>query len=338
MVGVGIIGCGAVARKRHAPACQAHADSRIVGFVDTNVERAAELAKQYGTRAYSSLDAMLADPAVNAVCVCVPERFHVSTTVRCLRAGKDVLLEKPMAMDLAESEKIALAWRASGRSLMVAFSQRFYEEHVLARQLVQDGKIGRIISFRTALSNPGAEYGVLNAGTDFYDKRLKNIGGVMLNVGCHRVDLMRYLFNAEIDEVLAYAPALDKRFSNGDLIDREDHAMVAMKLSNGVVGTMWISWCNYGGTDVDTWIFGEHGTIRTCGGKRVFLDLRNGEEIRYDLTPTQADRNGWGVVNSFLDSIAAGEKPSITGEDGLACMRVLNAIEKSHQSGTWCRV
>ena len=338
MVGVGILGCGAVARKRHAPACQAHAGSEIVGFADTNVERATELATQYGTKAYLSLDAMLTDPAVNAVCVCVPERFHVDTTVRCLRAGKDVLLEKPMAMNLAESEEIARAWRESGRQLMIAFSQRFYAEHILARQLALDGEIGRIVSFRTFLSNPGAEYGVLNSGTGFYDNRLKNIGGVMLNVGCHRIDLMRYLFNAEIAEVLAYTPALDKRFSNGDLIDREDHAMVTMKLSNGIAGTMWISWCNYGGTDVDTWIFGEQGTIRTCGGKHVFLNRRDGEEIRYDLSSTQADMNGWGVVNSFLDSIAAGEKTSITGEDGLACMRVLDAIEKSHQSGSWHRV
>lgn len=338
MVRIGIIGCGAIARKRHAPACQEHAHCEIAGFADASVERAGELAAQYNTRAYASIEEMLADPTVDAVCVCVPERFHLDVTTRCLRAGKDVLLEKPMAMNLEESEAIARVWRASGRKLMIAFSQRFYGEHVLAHKLIRQGEIGRVISFRTSLSNPGAEYGVLSASAQFYDQRLKNIGGVMLNVGCHRVDLIRYLFDAEIEEVLAYTPALDKRFSSGELIDREDHAMVTMKLSNGAAGTMWIAWSNYGATDVDTWIFGEKGTIHTCEGKYVLLNRRNGEEIRYDVMPTRADLDGWGVVNCFLDSVVAGTDVAVSGEDGLACMRVLDAIERSNASGTWRKV
>lgn len=338
MVRVGIIGCGAVARKRHAPACQAHERCEIAGFADTSVERARELASLYATKAYPSMEAMLEDASVDAVCVCVPERFHLDVAVRCLRAGKDVLLEKPMAMNLEESEQIARVWRDSGRRLMIAFSQRFYAEHVLAKRLIEAGEIGRVLSFRTSLSNPGAEYGVLNADGQFYDKRLESIGGVMLNVGCHRVDLTRYLFGAEIEAVLAYTPALGKRYSNGALINREDHAMVTMRLSNGVVGTMWISWCNYGAKDMDTWIFGEQGTIRICEGKSVLLNHRDGEETRYALTPTEADLNGWSVVHSFLDSVASGQATAVSGEDGLSCMRVLDAIERSNAEGVWCRV
>ena len=338
MATVGIIGCGAITRKRQAPACRAHAETTLAGFSDMDISRAQELAAQFGGRAYASMEEMLADPSVTAVCVCVPEQAHLDVTVRCLEAGKDVLLEKPMAMNLAEGEAIMQAWEKSGRKLMIAYSQRFYAEHTLAKRLMQEGEIGRVFSFRTSLSNPGVEYAVYGADQDFYDRNLNRIGGVMSNVGCHRIDLIRYLFDSEIEEVFAYTPVLDKRFSNGERINREDHAMLTLKLRNGISGMMWSSWCNYGAPDQGTWIFGDRGVLRTYDGAGVRVYRRNGGVLEHAVHRTQRDIDGWGVVTSFLDSLARGTEVATTGRDGLECMRVLDAIERSHAAGGWVRV
>ena len=338
MVRIGIIGCGAIARKRHAPACAAHARTQLVGFADASVERAREMAEQYGCRAYESIEAMLSDAGIEAVCVCVPEQFHEDVVLKCFAAGKHVLLEKPMAMNVEESERIVEAWKKAGTRLMIAFSQRFYEEHILAARLLREGSLGKAISFRSYLSNPGVEYAVYGADREFYDKRLKNIGGVMSNVGCHRIDLIRYIFDTEYDSVFAFTPALNKRFSDGSLIDREDHAMLTLKLENGVCGTLFTSWCNYGAPDVGTEIFCERGVIRTYDGEGVRVYRKDGGVTEYAVPHTQEDVDGFGVVNSFLDSMADGVQTCVTGYDGLICMRVLDAVERSNREGRWVLV
>lgn len=335
---VGIIGCGAIARKRQAPAVAKYPGVELAGFADVNKSMAEKMAEQYGAHSYRGMEDMLADPTVDAVCVCVPERFHVDVTIRCLEAGKDVLLEKPMAMNAEESQRIVEAWEKSQRRLMIAYSQRFYREHILAKELIQRGEIGRVFSFRTNLSNPGVEKAVYNSQSDFYDRRLESIGGVMSNVGCHRIDLIRYLFDAEIEELFACTPALDKRFSDGRLIDHEDHAMVTMKLSNGIYGTLWSSWCNYGAYEQGTVIFGDRGAIHTYEGGGVQVQRSDGGVLTYAVKHTPEDTNGWGVVDSFLDSLAKGGDTATNGYDGLACMRVLDAIERSAKERRWLSV
>lgn len=338
MVRIGIIGCGAIARKRHAPACMAHPQTELVGFADAFADRAHEMAAQYGCRGYETMEEMLADPSIEAVSVCVPEQFHVDVVEKCFAAGKHVLLEKPMAMDVAESERILAAWKKAGTRLMIAYSQRFYEEHILAARLLREGSLGKAISFRTYLSNPGVEYSVFGACDDFYDKRLRSIGGVMSNVGCHRIDLIRYIFDTEYDSIFAFTPALNKRFSDGKLIDLEDHAMLTLRLKNGVCGTLFTSWCNYGMPDVSTEIFCEKGVIRTYDGAGLRVYHSDGGVTEYRIKRSQQDIDGWSVVNSFLDSMAAGTQTATTGYDGINCMLVLEAIQKSNAEGRWISV
>lgn len=338
MINIGIIGCGAIAIRRHAPACAAHPNVHISGFADATFERANELAQQFHSHAYTSIDDMLKDPSVHAVSICVPERFHEDVTIRCLNAGKHVLLEKPMAMNTAESENIVRAWQNSGKQLMIAYSQRFYPAHQIAKRLIQDGSIGRPLSFRTCQTNSGAEYVVVDPQPDFYDKRLASIGGVMSNVGCHRIDLIRFLFDTEILEIFAYTPTLDKHFSNGEFINLEDHAMLTMKLANGIVGTLWNSWCNYGNQDIGTRIYGDQGVIYIPNYETVFYYPRNGETQEFHIPQTEALIYGWDVVSSFIDSLSENHPTATNGYDGLACMHVLDAIRASNSTRAWVAV
>ncbi|MDR2080231.1 MAG: Gfo/Idh/MocA family oxidoreductase, partial [Treponema sp.] len=220
VLNVAILGCGAIAEKRHAPVISRFKGAALYGLYGPHENRIRELACHYeAVKIFTELEPLLVDPQVKAVSICAPEKFHCELAVKSLEAGKHVLLEKPMAMTVAEAEHIIAARNHAGTLLMIAFSQRCYPQHILARRLLREGAIGQPLSFRTILSNSGVEYAVIQQNTsDFYDRNLANIGGVMLNVGCHRIDLIRFLFDSDFLRVLAYTQAMDKHFSSGKLI------------------------------------------------------------------------------------------------------------------------
>lgn len=133
MTGIGIIGCGKISQVRHIPEYLANPDARIVGLFDNNMERAAELAQKIGAKAYDTLDALLADPEIDAVSVCVANVAHCEVTVKALRAGKHVLCEKPMAITIEECELMVKTAEECGRKLMIGQNQRLAQAHAMAR-------------------------------------------------------------------------------------------------------------------------------------------------------------------------------------------------------------
>ena len=157
----------------------------------------------------------------------------------------------------------------------------------------------------------------------------------MSNVGCHRVDLIRYLLEREIVQVFSYTPVLDKRFRDGRPIDREDTALSILKLEGGVTGMLWSSWCNYGGADAGKRIFGTEGALEISADGNVTIEKKDGTKIRVEIEKREEEEHGFSVTERFLDSILEGLPTSPDGKDGLICMEVLDAIERSNRSGTW---
>ena len=125
MVKVGVIGCGKIAITRHLPEYASNPDVEIAGVYDFNLERAKEVAEQYQTRAYESVEEMLNDPQIEAVSVCVRNSDHSKVTVDALRAGKHVLCEKPMAVSLDECKEMVKTAEKTGKKLMIGHNQRF---------------------------------------------------------------------------------------------------------------------------------------------------------------------------------------------------------------------
>lgn len=328
---VAIIGCGAIATARHAPAVAAHPGATLYAVCDAARENADRLARQTGAKAVYRVEDVLQDAAVDAVIVCTPERFHRAHVVAALEAGKDVLCEKPLAMDPWEGRAILAAREKSGRRLMVAFSQRLYTEHLLAKKLLAQGAIGKPIAFRTALAHRGVEYATIAApGSDFYDKKLAGIGDVMLSVGCHRIDLVSYLFDSPIRAVDAWTPTIDKKYADGTPIAAADHAMVTVELENGLVGTLWISWCAYGAPERGTLIYGTEGSMSIYEAPGVVVRGRDGTQRRYEAAPDPAE--GQRITANFLDALCGGEAVC-GGADGQACLLALEAVKRSHREG-----
>ena len=219
MISVGILACGKIAQVRHLPEYADNPDVRIAGLFDLNAGRARTLAEKYGAKAYESAEALYADPAIDAVSICSSNDTHASLALAALRAGKHVLLEKPMAMNEADCEELAKTAKACGRLLMIDQNQRLAAAHMKARDLIRKGAIGKPITFATSFRHGGPETWSVDpgAGTWFFDRK-RAVMGAMADLGIHKTDLIQFLLGQTIVEVSAKLSTLDKRYADGSLI------------------------------------------------------------------------------------------------------------------------
>ena len=154
---VAIIGCGSIARQRHAHEYSLNSNVEIAGFFDFVSERAQELAEEYGSKAYSSLDELLEDKSVDAVSVCVANAYHAETTIKALRSGKHVLCEKPMAISLEDCEEMIKEAERSGKRLMIGHNQRLTPAHRRAKEIIASGEMGKVLTFFSMFGHGGPE-------------------------------------------------------------------------------------------------------------------------------------------------------------------------------------
>ena len=158
MLKIGIIGCGKITEVRHAPEYAENPNCQLVAFFDVVPERAKALAEQYGGVAYDSIEALLASD-VDAVSVCVANAYHAQTSIQALKAGKHVLCEKPMATTPEDCEAMVAAAKAAGKFLMIGQNQRLAKAHVKAREIIESGEMGRVITFETTSPIPARRAG-----------------------------------------------------------------------------------------------------------------------------------------------------------------------------------
>lgn len=338
MINIGIIGCGKISQVRHIPEYLANQECEVKAYFDLNYERAAELAARYGGKACHTLDELLADKSIDAVSVCVANVAHAKDTIAALEAGKHVLCEKPMATTIEECERMVDAARKNGRKLMIDQNQRFAAAHAKARELVQGGYIGRVITFRTAFGHSGPETWSVDPGSStwFFDKG-KAAMGVMADLGVHKTDLIQYILGQRVVATTARLSTLDKRDAFGSLIGVDDNAMCIYEMDGGAVGTMTASWTYYGQEDNSTIIYGEKGILRVYDdpAHSLVAVMRSGEVREFDLDRIQTNDNqtSTGIIDSFIDCVKNDTRPAIDAEDVLNAMKAVFASIKSSETG-----
>ena len=230
----------------------------MVAYHDKNRARAEEMAAQYGGVVCDSYFDLLNRDDVDAVSICVENRSHAEISTAALYAGKHVLCEKPMAVTLAECESMVAAAERNGRHLMVGHNMRFDPVHRRAKQLLDSGVIGDVITFRAVLGNAGPEGWSVDEGTWFFDKN-KAALGALSDMGIHKVDLIQYLLGQKVIETTAKVVTLNKRDSEGNLIGVDDNALCILRMSGGALGTMAASWTIYGNECQSTCLYGTKG-------------------------------------------------------------------------------
>jgi len=338
MIGIGIIGCGKISQIRHIPEYLQNPDAKIIGFFDNNQERTRELAARYGVKAYSSVDELLADGSIDAVSVCVANVAHCEVTVKALKAGKHVLCEKPMAITIEECELMVRTAKECGKRLMIGQNQRLAKAHAKAKVLIDNGEIGKVLSFRTSFGHSGPENWSIDPGrnTWFFDKKQAAMG-VMADLGIHKTDLIQYLISQNVVASSARLVTVDKTDPQGNPISVDDNAICIFEMSGGAIGTMVASWTYYGAEDNSTIIYGTKGNMTIYDIDRPSIVVRNnqGEVISYELEQIQTNDNQTktGIIDAFVDCVRDNTEPLISGEAVLAAMRAVFASIESSEKG-----
>lgn len=338
MIRIGIIGCGKIAQVRHIPEYAENPDAELVAFFSPNRTRAEEQAAKYGGKVYDTAEALLADQSIDAVSICAANYAHAELTIKALEAGKHVLCEKPMATNLADCEAMVACAKKNGKFLMVGHNQRLAKAHSTAKQLIDEGLIGTIISFRTAFGHGGPETWSISPGKDvwFFDKKRAAMG-VMADLGVHKTDLIQYLTGQRVIRTTARLVTLDKRGEDGQLIGVDDNAVCIYELSGGVFGTMTASWTYYGAEDNSTVLYGTKGIMRIYDdpAHSIVVTLADGTVQYYDVEQIQTNDNQTksGIIDLWINCLKNGTPPEISGESALYAMRAVFASIESSESG-----
>ena len=335
---VGIIGCGKIAQVRHIPEYAANPNAEVYGFYDINLARAEELAKKYGGKAYASYEELLADPEIVAVSVCAANHAHAEISIAALKAGKHVLCEKPMAVTLEECEAMVEAAKESGKYLMIGQNQRLAKAHAKAKELIEQGAIGKVLTFRTIFGHGGPETWSIDPGANvwFFDKT-KAAMGAMADLGIHKTDMIQYVLGTKIVKTQAVLTTLDKKDATGNLIGVDDNAICIYQMENGVIGTMTASWTYYAAEDNTTVIYGSKGELRLYDDPKYSVQQINadGTRIDYQIDQIQTNDNqtASGIIDLFVDCLVENKEPEISGENVLHAMKAVFASIESSAKG-----
>ena len=192
----GVIGCGGIADRRTLPGMMLAENAELVAVMDTRLAAAEACREKYGAKyAFDSAEALLALDEIEAVYIASPVFCHKAQCEAAAKAGKHILLEKPMGLLVAEAREIEATCAAAGVKLGVAFMMRFHSYHAEMRRLVKEGVLGEIVSARAQFTCWYPE--IENCWRQ--NKALSG-GGAMLDMAIHSIDLVRYITGLEIEE------------------------------------------------------------------------------------------------------------------------------------------
>lgn len=242
---LGVIGCGRVTETRHLPALRSLSDAEVVAVADSDAARLQGVADQFHIkRRHASFLALVGDPAIDAVAVCVPAQFHVEIALAALDAGKHLFIEKPLALSLDESERLIERATRSTRKIMVGFNLRWHRLVRQARQIIQRESLGPLECIRTVLTS-------YHENAPDWRKRRTLGGGVLFEQAVHHFDLWRFLLQSEVEEVFATS-------HSGQWED--ETATVTARMANGVLATSVFSERTSDSNEIE--VYGRAGRLR----------------------------------------------------------------------------
>jgi predicted dehydrogenase len=326
--GVAVIGTGNVARG-HVKAVLSNTKSKIVAFCTDLPDQAKELAAANGISPviYTDLDKMLENPEIDIVLVCTPSNLHAHQAAKVALAGKNLLIEKPVALNLEELRLLEAAVRQSGVKTMVSFVQRWNPYMRLARKLIHDGTIGRLFMLETCYwhNTPRATPG-------HWMTTKAVAGSVFLMGGCHALDSARWLANSDIVEVSAFGV----KGIGKDWYEYPHTVESLVKFASGAIGRVSASMGCVMPYSYNVLAFGDQGTLRD---NRLWSNSFPGQ-TDYITIPTQMPDSGSVFdhpfnegFNHFVNCIEEGRDSDINLASTMNVHEALLAIDRSVEEG-----
>jgi predicted dehydrogenase len=323
-VGLGVVGCGYWGI-HHVRVAVSRRDARLVAVCDSDAEalgRASRLAPD--ARAVRSLDEVLDDPGVDAVVLATPARDHAGQASRALAAGRHVLVEKPLALAVADAEGVVAAARAAGRVMAVGHLMLYHPAVLRLRELLASGELGHLYYLYATRVNLG---------------RLRSDENALWSFAPHDLSMIDFLLDGEVPESVS---ARGQSYLQAGV---EDVVFVTLKYRRGQMAHIHLSWLDPRK---------ERRLTLVCSRKMVEFDDVSSEKLRiydkgYDRPPSFAQYAEYLTLRQgdihiphvpmaeplaleldhFLDCIRHGSMPRTDGESGLRCVRILAAAQSS---------
>lgn len=339
-LGFGIVGCGMIARF-HARAIGDIAGARLISCHSRKYATARQFAQQWSIRAYKQLDEFLADDQLDVVCICSPSGAHAQPATAAAKAGKHVIVEKPLEINLNRCDRIIAACENNNVVLSTIFPSRFHPASQLLKRAIETGKFGRLTLadafvkwFRTQEYYDSGKW----RGTWDLDG-----GGALMNQAIHNVDLLTWLMGPVVEISAQTATLAHKR------IEVEDVATAALKFENGALGTIVATTAAWPGWRKKIEIHGSEGSavleeedIKVWQFNKMTARDRKIIDQYSTMTETAggaADPAAIGhaghtkQIRDVIKAIKTGGTPLIDGHEGRRSVEIIRAIYKAAKTG-----
>jgi len=327
---IGIVGVG-IQGEQQLKSFKTIERAEVLAVADSNVKRAREIGEKYNVpRIYSDFQGLAKDPDVEAVSICTPDHLHTEPALAALENNKHLLVEKPLATNVSDAEKIVEEASKRGLKLMVNFSNRWSPPFQLAKDTIEKGEIGRVVNAYARLSD------TIYVPTEMIKWSDKT--SVLWFLGSHVFDLLRWLFKDEAKRVFGVSRSV---VLNSMGIRTPDFYQAIIEFQNGVTAVMENSWILPRGepfiVDFKMEVFGEKGAIRIDrthhGSVRIVNDHKMSFPDVYVLPSEKVSMFLKAGLECFVECLIHDSKPPVTGEDGLIVTRVISAIIRSSETG-----
>ncbi len=351
-VKIGIIGCGGIANGKHMPSLSKVEGAEMVAFCDLIAERAEAAKDQYGTpdaKVYTDYHKLLADPEIEVVHVCTPNRSHAEISIDAMRAGKHVMCEKPMAKTAADAKRMVEVARETGKKLTIGYQHRQKASARYAKDYISGGELGEIYYANC--------YAIRRRGTPNWGVFLNEYeqgGGPIIDIATHSLDLTLYLMNnyepamvlGKTHKALNHPEAGNIWGDNGvSTTPLEEAASAIIVMKNGATILLETSWA----LNTDSPI--EEGSCRLCGTEAGLSIINNELKINRILNNRPFDTTvalGAGGVafydgaeapapvqeaQQWIDSVRNDTNPTVLPEQACVVSQILEAIYVSSKTG-----
>ncbi len=336
----GIIGCGMISRF-HARAIR-EIGAELVACYDQLPIAAERLAQEFGCKAYADLKEFLADPEVQIVTVGAPSGAHLDPAVAAAKAGKHVIVEKPLEVTVERCDAIIDACNAAGVTLSTVFPSRFHQSSVQLKKAIESGRFGKL-TLGDAIVKWYRTQQYYDSGVWRGTWKLDG-GGALMNQAIHSVDLLVWLMG-DVAEVTALTGLVAH-----ERIEVEDVAIAALRFKNGALGTLEATTAAYPGYLKRIETHGDKGSAVIEEEDIVKWDFEESCDEDAAIRETMASRQtatGGGAADpaaighkahakQFLDVLTAieeGRKPAIDGYEGRKSVEVICAVYESARTG-----
>lgn len=328
----GIIGCGRVA-PRHAQSIAQLDSTELAAVADIKPARAENFAKEHGGTAYADYRALLDRPDVEAVSICVPSGLHAAVAIDAMRAGKHVLVEKPIAIELEDADRMIQVAREQRVTLAVVLQNRYNHPMQQVRSLIDSGGLGRLYLGNACVRwfRPQSYYEDEWHGTWAMD------GGALMNQSIHHIDALQW-FMGPVASVHAYTATLAHD------MEAEDVGVASVRFANGALGSIegsTLTWPQ--NLEGSVAVFGERGSVKIGGTalNRITLWKVDGqlEQEAEILTSQRVDPPsvyGYShreVIRAFAHAVLHGEQSDTSGPEARKSLELVLAIYESARTG-----